>query len=260
MLDSLYIATSGLNAQQLQIDTISNNIANVNTVGYKKSKMDFSDLLYKEMSAASITDTSSKAAQYIGTGVSASSNQKVFTDGNLIKTNGVLDVAINGKGFFEVTLPDNTSAYTRAGSFKLDNDGFITDKDGNKLSSMVQLPPDFEGVFISPTGDVSVKLPGDERLVNVGNIEMVSFISTDSLQAKGNSLYVATKDSGDAMTGIPGEIGLGTISQGFLESSNVEYVFELTDLVLAQRGYEMNSKMIQVSDQIMGIINNLYRS
>lgn len=260
MIDSLYIATTGLNAQQSKIDVISNNIANVSTVAYKKNTVNFQDILYKEVSLDDVASASGANAEYTGFGVSASSNEKVFTDGNLKVTNSPLDLAIIGKGFFEVSLTDGTSAFTRAGAFKLDNDGFITDKNGNRLATLVQIPADYESIYISPDGLVSVKLPNETSTLEVGRLEMSSFVNPNGLRPMGNNLYASTFESGDGIISYPGENGLGQLSQGYLESSNVEYVGELTDLVLTQRAYEMNSKMIQVSDQIMGIINNLYRS
>ncbi len=260
MLDSLFIATSGLTAQQTKIDSISNNIANVNTAGYKKTKIHFSDIFYNEINVAQMQSSMNVSTNTIGAGVSAFVSDKVFTDGSLKKTNAELDVAISGNGFFEIMMGDGGSSYTRAGTFKVDKDGFLIDKDGNYLASMIQLPPDFENVFISENGVVSVKIPGENKPVEVGQIELVSFVNPGSLHSTGNNLYVTSPMSGDPIYGKPGEAGMGVLSQNYIETSNVEYNEELTDLVLAQRSYEMNSKMIQVSDQILGIINNLYRS
>ena len=260
MLDSLFIASSGLNAQQTKIDVISNNIANVNTAAYKKSKVNFADILYNQTNVTNINGERSTNTNIIGAGVAASTHEKVFTDGALKPTNAELDMAITGNGFFEIQLPDGTNGYTRTGSFKLDEEGFIIDKDGNYLSSMIQVPSDYEAIVVSNTGLVSIKVPGEQKLLEVGQIELASFINPSSLEPVGNNLYIPSNASGDPSIGKPGEIGVGQLSQGFIEASNVDYIEELTDLVLTQRAYEMNSKMIQASDQILGIINNLYRS
>lgn len=260
MLDSLFIASSGLNAQQTKIDVISNNIANVNTAAYKKSQVNFADIMYTQTNISSSESEELVNQNVIGAGVSASTHEKVFTDGGLKKTNAELDVAITGNGFFEIQLQDGTNAYTRAGTFKLDEEGFIIDKDGNHLSSMIQVPSDYESIIISNTGIVSVKVPNEQKLVEVGQIELASFVNPGSLQPTGNNLYIPSELSSDPTYGKPGEIGVGQLSQGYIEASNVDYIEELTDLVLTQRAYEMNSKMIQASDQILGIINNLYRS
>ena len=260
MIDSLYIATTGLNAQQSKIDAISNNIANVGTVAYKKNSVSFEDIMYREVASIDFPAVEASNTEYTGFGVTASNSEKVFTDGSLKLTNSSLDLAINGKGFFEVILPDGTSAYTRAGSFGLDGDGFITDKAGNRLANYLQIPSDYEAIYVSPDGVISIKVPNETNTIEVGRLEMSSFVNPNGLRPMGNNLYMATQESGDGIVSNPGENGLGSLSQGYLETSNVEYVDELTDLVLTQRAYEMNSKMIQVSDQIMGIINNLYRS
>lgn len=259
MLDSLIIASTGLNAQQAKIDLISNNIANVNTTAYKKSKINFSDILYNQTNVSLSPNSETVKKDIIGAGVSASSSEKVFTDGSLKKTGAELDLAISGNGFFEIQKPDGTNAYTRTGTFKIDKDGFLIDKDGNFLSSMIQIPADYENIVISKTGVVSVKVPGEQSLLEVGQIELASFINPGSLEPTGNNLYIPSDLSGDPVNGRPGEIGIGSLSQGYLETSNVDYNEELTNLVLTQRAYEMNSKMIQASDQILGIINNLYR-
>ena len=260
MLDSLFIASSGLNAQQTKIDVISNNIANVNTAGYKKAKVDFADILHSQLDSSRNVNDTTITTNTVGAGVSASASEKIFTDGGLKKTNAELDLALSGNGFFEVELKDGTNAYTRTGTFKVDRDGFIVDKDGNFLSAMIQLPSDYERVYVSLDGVVSVKLPDEANPVDIGQIELVSFVNPGSLQSTGNNLYVTSESSGDPIYGKPGDMGMGVLSQGYIESSNVDYLEELTELVLAQRSYEMNSKMIQASDQIMGIINNLYRA
>ena len=260
MLDSLFIASSGLNAQQTKIDVISNNIANVNTAGYKKGKVDFADILHSEANTSRNVNEMAVTTNTIGAGVSATASEKVFTDGGLKQTNAELDVALSGNGFFEIELNDGANAYTRTGTFKIDRDGFIVDKDGHYLSAMIQLPSDYERVYISFDGVVSVKLPDEPNPVDIGQIELVSFVNPGSLQSTGNNLYVTSESSGDPIYGKPGSMGMGVLSQGYIESSNVDYIEELTELVLAQRSYEMNSKMIQASDQIMGIINNLYKA
>ena len=260
MLDSLFIASSGLNAQQTKIDVISNNIANVNTAAYKKSKVNFADIMYNQTNVSQVDNQNVVNKNIIGAGVSASSYEKVFTDGGLKKTNAELDIAITGNGFFEIQMQDGTNAYTRAGVFKLDEQGFLIDKDGNQLSSMIQIPSDYENIVIANSGVVSVKIPNEQKLVEVGQIELASFVNPASLESVGNNMYKASGNTSDPVYGKPGETGVGMVSQGYIEASNVDYIEELTELVLTQRAYEMNSKMIQASDQILGIINNLYRS
>lgn len=259
MLDSLFIAATGLNAQQTKIDVISNNIANVNTSGYKKSRVEFNDLLYKETMHSTSVQTYGEYKTVTGIGVSATNVQKDFEDGSLKQTDRSLDLAISGNGFFELIMDDGTTAFTRTGIFSLNKDGYIVDINGNYLSSMIQLPPDTEEIYVSNNGSVSVKLPSELTPVEVGKIELASFVNQNGLKPSGNNMYVATEISGDPTIATPGEIGVGILSQGYYEASNVEYVEELTELVLAQRTYEMNSKMLQASDQLMSIINNLYQ-
>jgi flagellar basal-body rod protein FlgG len=258
MLDSLYIAATGMNAQQLNIDTISNNLANVSTTGFKRARVSFEDLVYRQIPQATRLLGADAAARY-GTGVAVAGTTPIFIAGDVTKTDQPLDLAIRGNGFFEVTLPDATRAYTRAGALQQDADGQLTTSDGFPISPSIQIPPDATNVTIDATGTVSGTLPGESQPVDFGTIELASFQNPAGLKLEGNNLFVPTDRSGDAVMGTPGEQSLGTIAQGYLEGSNVKLVDEFVSLIVAQRAYEASSKAIQTSDEMLGIINALRR-
>ncbi|ANH41679.1 flagellar basal-body rod protein FlgG [Helicobacter pylori] len=262
MLRSLYSATSGMLAQQTHIDTTSNNIANVNTTGFKKSRADFNDLFYQAMQYAG-TNTSnttlSPNGMEVGLGVRPSAITKMFSQGSPKETENNLDVAITGKGFFQVQLPDGTTAYTRSGNFKLDEQGNLVTSEGYLLIPQITLPEDTTQVNIGVDGTVSVT-QGLQTTSNViGQITLANFVNPAGLHSMGDNLFSITNASGDAIVGNPDSQGLGKLRQGFLELSNVRLVEEMTDLITAQRAYEANSKSIQTADAMLQTVNSLKR-
>ncbi|MBI5682871.1 MAG: flagellar basal-body rod protein FlgG [Deltaproteobacteria bacterium] len=262
MLRSLWIASTGMEAQQLHIDMISNNLANVNTVGFKRNRADFEDLLYQDMKipgAASSPTTQIPTGIQIGLGVRPVATQKIFTMGNFQKTGNTLDMAVEGDGFFQITTPGGNTAYTRDGTFKLNKDGNIVTSDGHLLDPAITIPADATSITVSSDGIVSVSRAGSSATEEVGNIELTRFINPAGLKAIGRNLFIRTDSSGDPQTGVPGESGLGTITQGFLEMSNVSVVEEMVNMIVAQRAYEINSKSIQTADDMLQIANNLKR-
>lgn len=257
MIESLHIAATGMESQQTNLDVVANNLANINTTGFKKSRVNFEDLMYRELVASQ--SLQSGGNKTLGLGSAVTRTEKVFSAGDLKQTNRDLDFAIRGKGLFEVLLPDGSTVYSRTGSFQLSENGTIVNGDGNPLSGLVQVPNDAEQLVVRTDGQVLVKVLGEEELVEIGQIELANFVNHSGLRSIGSNLYLPTEESGDAIMVKPGEDGVGNIAQGFLESSNVKLVEELTNMILAQRAYEINSKVIQASDDILGIINNLRR-
>ncbi|MBI3592683.1 MAG: flagellar basal-body rod protein FlgG [Nitrospirae bacterium] len=254
MIRSLFTAATGMQAQQLNVDVISNNIANVNTVGYKRSRADFQDLLYQTIKAPGVPSAEGiqvPSGIQIGLGVRPVAVQKLFTQGDFQTTGNDLDLVIEGDGFFQVTKPDGTIAYTRAGAFKLDKDGRIVNSDGFPMEPAVTIPADATKITISFDGNVNVLQPGSTAPVQVGTIQIARFVNPAGLQATGKNLFVVSDASGDAITGAPGSEGRGNISQGFLENSNVNIVEELANLIIAQRAFDMNSKAVTASDEML---------
>ncbi|GAA6871983.1 flagellar basal-body rod protein FlgG [Helicobacter pylori] len=262
MLRSLYSATSGMLAQQTHIDTTSNNIANVNTTGFKKSRADFNDLFYQAMQYAGTSTsntTLSPDGMEVGLGVRPSAITKMFSQGSPKETENNLDVAITGKGFFQVQLPDGTTAYTRSGNFKLDEQGNLVTSEGYLLIPQITLPEDTTQVNIGVDGTVSVT-QGLQTTSNViGQITLANFVNPAGLHSMGDNLFSITNASGEAIVGNPDSQGLGKLRQGFLELSNVRLVEEMTDLITAQRAYEANSKSIQTADAMLQTVNSLKR-
>lgn len=260
MLRALWTAASGMTTQQINIDNIANNLANVNNAGFKKSRVNFQDLLYQEMrpaGAVTATGISHPTGIQIGLGSNVVATEKIFTQGNFQETGNMLDIAIEGDGFFQVTLPDGNIGYTRSGSFKLNSDGDIVTPEGYLLEPAINIPENATSITIGTDGTVSVTLPGEAEAAEVGNIELARFINPAGLKAIGNNLFVQTGASGEAVTGVPGEDGIGTIAQGVLEMSNVNVVEEMVNMITGQRAYEINSKAIQTGDQMLQIVNNL---
>lgn len=255
MLDSLYIGATGMSAQQTNIDAIANNLANVNTSGFKRNRVDFEDLLYRAAATGAATATPAPAG--MGTAIAGSS--KVFTVGDVKKTEQPLDIAIRGQGFFEVQMPDGSSVYTRSGAFQVNSDGMLSTQDGHLLNGSLQLPPDTTSVRIDADGRVTATVPGGRNAVEVGQIELVNFVNPAGLRPIGENLYVATQGSGDPLRGAPGQNGTGTLAQGFLEASNVQLIDEMINLITAQRAYEINAKVVQASDELLSIGNGLFR-
>ncbi len=259
MLRALWTAATGMTAQQENIDVISNNIANVNTTGYKKMRASFQDLLYQtvEQPGVPTSDTTQNpTGKQIGLGTRIAGTYGIFTQGNLIKTDRQLDVAIEGDGFFKVILPDGTEAYTRDGNFKLDKDGRIVTSDGYPLSPQITIPSNAIQISISPDGQV-VAILDDHTTTELGRITLVKFINPAGLQRIGNNLYIKTDASGDPIEANPGTQGLGVLKQGFLEASNVNIVEEMINLITAQRAYEFNAKAIKAGDEMLKTAANL---
>jgi flagellar basal-body rod protein FlgG len=257
---SLWTATTGMSAQNLNLDVIANNLANVSTSGYKKSRADFQDLLYQIMKvpgSPTSADTKSPTGIQVGLGVKPAAVTKIFTVGDIVQTGNTLDVAIEGAGFFQVSLPDGTTAYTRAGTLKLDGDGRITTSDGYPIQPEIVIPEDALQVTISQNGTVSAILGNDTTSTELGNIDLADFVNDSGLIAIGNNLFRETEASGTALIGTPGENGIGTLLQGYVENSNVNLVEELTQMITAQRSFEANSKVITTSDEMMQTVTNM---
>jgi len=250
-----------MQAQQLTIDTIANNLANVNTSGYKKARAEFQDLMYETLRSAGAPVGGSEVPSGIqlGHGVRAVSTQREFSEGSLKNTKSPLDLAIEGKGFFQVILPNGDTAYTRAGSFQLDSSGSIVTPDGYKLSPDIVIPTDALSISIESDGTVSVMQPNQTSPTQVGSIELALFSNPGGLKGIGRNLFQETDSSGAPTTGTPGEDGLGDIGQGFLEMSNVSVVDEMVQMIMTQRAYELNAKSIQTTDAMMSQANNLKR-
>lgn len=259
MIDSLYIGATGMQAQQLHVDVIANNLANVNTAGFKKNRISFEDTFYQ--AATSLTGPNDPTLDRImlGMGTIVSSNTKLFTQGELKASDSALDLAIRGNGFFEVLLPDGSSAYTRHGAFKITENGMLGTQGGHELKQQIQIPSDITEIVIDNQGKVSGRTQDSGDLTELGQIELVNFANLDAMDAIGENLFVFSDKAGQPITGLPGSEGLGTVAQKFLETSNVKLADEMVNLVLAQRAYELNSKVVQASDEMMAISNNLRR-
>jgi len=254
MIRSLWISKTGLDAQQLQMDTISNNLANVSTTGFKRSRAVFEDMLYQNLrqpGAQSSQQTQIPSGLQVGTGVRPVATERIHTQGNLQQTGNKLDVAIQGDGFLQVLMPDGTTAYTRDGSFQTDSQGQMVTANGFPLQPAITIPANATSVTIGLDGTVSVTQPGVVAPVQIGSLQLASFINPTGLQSQGSNLYVETASSGTASTNVPGTNGAGTLSQGYLETSNVNVVEELVNMIQTQRAYEINSKAITVSDQML---------
>ena len=261
MIRALYTAASGMNAQQANIDNVAHNLSNVNTTGFKKSRVEFEDLVYQQMRAPGAPTSQEGEAPVgleagLGTRVVASARN--FATGNLRNTNNPLDLAIQGQGFFQVTLPGGETGYTRAGAFHVNAQGQMVTADGVALEPAITIPPDALTVTISKDGIVSVTTPGADPQ-QLGTIELANFQNPAGLQARGGNTFTATVASGDPVTAIPGADGMGTIAQGMLEDSNVSVVEEMVNMILGQRAYEANSRVIRAADEMLQQVNNLPR-
>lgn len=254
---ALYISKTGLSAQDTRLAAISNNLANVATAGFKKDRVVFEDLLYqiqRQPGASSSQSTELPSGMQIGTGVRVSSSQKLFTQGALQTTGEALDIGVNGRGFFEIMMPDGSSAYTRDGQFQVNANGEIVTGQGHTLNPGLTVPADAQTITVGQDGVVTVKLPGQPEPVNIGNINLVDFVNPSGLQAMGGNLYSETIASGNPQQSTPGQNGMGRLAQGSVESSNVEVVEELVDMITTQRAYEMNSKAISTADQMLQFV------
>ncbi len=260
-MSSLSIAGTGMLAQQLNVEVISNNIANMNTTGFKRQRAVFQDLIYQNLSRVGTQSTDSGTIEptgiQIGVGVNAGAVYRITEQGSLTSTGNDLDTAIQGKGYFRVTQSDGSSAYTRAGSFQLSATGQIVTQDGLAVAPGLTVPPDAIDVTINQSGEVLAIISGQVTPTNVGQIELAMFPNESGLEAIGDNLLLETAASGLPSVGIPGVGGVGTIRQGFLETSNVNPVSEVTDLITAQRAYEMNSRVITTADEMLRTIANL---
>jgi flagellar basal-body rod protein FlgG len=241
------------------MSVVSNNLANVNTTGFKQDRAVFEDLLYqnvRQSGGATSQDTELPTGLNIGTGVRVVATEKLFTQGGMLQTGNALDVAINGRGFFQVLMPDGNLAYTRAGTFQKNAEGELVTANGYSIQPSIQIPPDAQSITIGADGTVSVQLPGQAQPSNVGNLDTVDFVNPTGLQPIGENLYRETASSGTANPGTPGQDGFGSLLQGALEGSNVNVVAELVNMIETQRAYEMNSKAISTNDQMMQYLNN----
>ncbi len=262
MIRALYTAATGMNAQETNIDNISNNLANVNTVGFKKGRADFQDLMYQYTVAPGAQTsqiTTNPTGVGVGLGVKTSSVQKVFTQGDLSSTGNQLDVAIEGDGFFQVLKPDGTFAYTRSGVFQLDFNGQLVTSDGYQVSPGITIPQDALGITIAQDGTVTVNQPNNPVPAQVGQLIGVRFPNNAGLRAVGQNLYEQTQASGPPVNGIFSQLGFGRLNQGFLESSNVSVVEQVVNMITAQRAYEASSKGITTADEMLSSVINLKR-
>ncbi len=262
MIRSLFTAATGMVAQQLNLDVIANNLANVNTPGFKKNKADFQDLMYQIIeepgTAASQQGTSPTGIQ-VGLGVRPAAVGKIHSQGDFESTSNPLDVAIEGDGFFQIQLPTGETTYTRSGAFKLNENGELVNSDGYLLNPSITVPPDALSVTIASDGIVSVRQPGSTTATQVGQLQTARFQNPAGLRARGKNLFDETESSGSPTLGNPGENGLGSLAQGFLESSNVSVVEEIVQMVTGQRAYEANSKVIQTADNLLSTAINVKR-
>ncbi|MDE1942417.1 MAG: flagellar basal-body rod protein FlgG [Betaproteobacteria bacterium] len=260
MQRSLWIAKTGLEAQQTQMDVISNNLANVGTNGFKKSRAVFQDLLYQNISqpgAQSSQQTVIPSGLQLGTGVRPVATERIMTQGNLQQTGNPLDVAINGAGFFQVLMPDGTTAYTRDGSFQTDNQGNLVTSSGYQIQPAITVPLNATSVTIGRDGTVSATQAGVVTPLQVGSIQLATFINPTNLQSLGENLYAQTQSSGPPNLNTPGLNGTGILNQGYVETSNVSVVEELVNMIETQRAYEINSKAVQTSDQMLQTLSQL---
>lgn len=258
---ALSIAATGMLAQQLNVEVISNNIANMNTTGYKRQRVEFQDLLYQQIeqpgSSTSDAGTVVPAGVQVGVGVKAGAVYRIGSQGDLTHTENPFDLAIRGKGYLRIQMPDGSDAYTRAGSLQLGPNGELVTIDGYSVSPGVTIPQEATDVTITPNGAVEVKLAGQVAAQQVGQLDLATFFNDAGLEALGDNLFLETAASGPATLGTPGTNGVGTIEQGFVEISNVNSVAEITTLITAQRAYEMNAKVISTADEMLSVTSNL---
>jgi len=264
MMSSMWTAATGRNGQQFNIDTISNNLANVNTTGFKRVRAEFEDLLYQTVKVAGTPATEVTVVPtgvQVGHGVRSVATLREFAPGSLQATGNVADLAIQGEGFFRILLYDGSYGYTRDGAFKIDSNGQLVTSQGYKVLPELVLPENFENdsLTITKTGRISVKVAGNDDPIDVGQLELYRFVNPSGLSAIGENAYKVTNASGDAVAGRPGYEGTGQVIQRYVEMSNVSVVTEMVNMIVAQRAYEMNSKAIQTSDTMLGIANGLKR-
>ncbi|HEY4074635.1 MAG TPA: flagellar basal-body rod protein FlgG [Herbaspirillum sp.] len=260
MIRSLWISKTGLDAQQTQMDVISNNLANVSTNGFKRSRAVFEDLLYQTLrqpGAQSSQQTQLPSGLQLGTGVRPVATERIFTQGNPQQTDNDKDVAINGDGFFQVLLPDGTTAYTRDGSFQTDSQGQLVTSSGYPVQPAITIPPGTQKLTIGTDGTVSATLQGVAAPTQIGTLQLATFINNAGLESRGENLYMETAASGTPNPNTPGTNGAGTVTQGYVETSNVNVVEELVNMIQTQRAYEINSKAITTSDQMLSKLSQM---
>lgn len=259
MNPALWTAKTGLEAQQTRMQVTANNLANVNTTGFKRGRAVFEDLMYQNVTqpgAQTSQNTRAGSGLTLGTGVRVVSTEKLYTQGNVVQTGNSLDLAINGRGFFEVRMPDGTPAYTRDGSFQLNAQGELVTASGYQVQPGITIPNGAQSITVGTDGTVSAQLAGQSSPVQIGSLQLTDFVNPAGLQPRGENLYLETASSGAPQAGTPGLTGLGTLTQGAVESSNVNVVEELVNMIETQRAYEMNSKAISTTDQMLQYLNN----
>ena len=259
MFSSLWVAKTGLDAQQTRMDVISNNLANANTTAFKSSRASFQDLVYQNLrqpGGQTTEQTQAPSGLMLGTGVRVVGTEKLFTQGNIEQTGNALDVAIQGRGFLQVTMPDGTMAYTRDGSLHMDQNGQLVTANGYAVDPAVSIPANAQSVTIGSDGTISVSLPGQAATQQIGTVQLADFINPAGLQPNGDNLYLETASSGSPQVGQPGLNGVGTLAQGALESSNVNVVEQMVNMIQTQRTYEMNSKAVAAADSMLQFLTN----
>jgi flagellar basal-body rod protein FlgG len=257
----MYTAASGMETQQTNLDNIANNLANANTSGFRRRRVQFQDLIYQSIvapGAAATQQTTYPTGLQIGLGARSAATEIIGQQGDLNQTGNPLDLAIQGQGFFQIQLPSGEIAYTRSGEFHLDQTGIIVDAQGNQLQPAITIPPSATNITIGSDGTVSVQLPGQQQAQQVGSLQLATFANPGGLSSAGNNYFLETTASGNPIVGVPGGAeGLGTLQQGFLENSNVDVVGEFIQMILAQRSYEANSRVVHAADQMFQTINGL---
>ncbi len=263
MFRALYTAATGMMAQQLNLDNVANNLSNASTAGFRRRRLQFQDLIYQNLvmpGSAATQNTTVASGLQIGLGTRTAASEVIQMQGDFNSTGNPMDLAIQGTGFFQVKMPDGETGYTRAGMFHLDNQGNMVTADGNAIDPPITLPPDALNVSIGSDGTVSVTQPGQTQAQQVGSIQLATFQNAGGLNSVGANVYLATTASGDPIVGTPGgSEGLGTLQQGVLEQSNVDVVEEFIQMILAQRSYEANSRVVAAADQMLQELNNLSR-
>ncbi len=262
MIRSLFTSATGLRAQQLNLDVVANNLANVSTTGFKRSRVDFEDLVYQQMrdpGGQTGPNSTLPTGSQIGLGVSAGTTNALFTQGTMTNTGGQYDLAIKGEGFFRVQMPDGAIGYTRSGAFSIDSTGRLVTSEGYAVQPEVIIPPNKISVSISASGDINVEVPGQAQAQKIGTIGLTNFSNPSGLKSIGGNLFVPTAASGTALDANPGLQGLGTLQHHYLESSNVDIVEEMVRMIVLQRAYDTNSKVIQASDEMLSTTNSIKR-
>jgi flagellar basal-body rod protein FlgG len=262
MIRALYTAASGMNAQQTNIDNVANNLANVNTTGFKKSRVEFEDLVYQQIRTAGSAASASTEAPVgldVGLGTRAVATARNFTAGNMRSTGSPLDLAIEGDGFFQVTMPNGTIGYTRAGTLHRDSQGLLVTNEGYSIEPQITIPANAVSISISKDGIVSATVAGEPAAQQLGTIEIATFSNPAGLRPLGGNLFTASSASGEPEAGAPGTDARGTLAQGFVEDSNVSVVEEMVNMIIGQRAYEANSRVVKAADEMLAQVNNLVR-